>query len=376
VVALLWAARRWHAGVVTLLLGKAESEESTLQEALHAAAQEYGLLGSERNVKFKGIDFFNQQFLVTSLIDAGADLNLCLNNQPLIYSVAHNANLTGVLKTLLENGADANKTSMAGKSALHVVAESVATSTAKPDCQNETAICLLLQYKRSASQPDNTGECPIYWAAYGLDLRLFRLYLKSGPDRDFDMLLRLTNHYRETLLHYAAAGCRTEVIEFLVAQGLDVNAKNSNGWTPILCALTAINRKPFSGVKSPTEAMQAAQYLLSHGTDASIATDEGWTPLYVLALHCDQSDIDVSGKVADDTRDLISRGANPEARARLLSPDATTFIFPFSLPWGYRLRKAMADSSTPSYSACPVADILGRRAWCRRCYQNTNRPWR
>lgn len=73
-----------------------------------------------------------------------------------------------------------------------------------------------------------------------------------------------------------------------------------------------------------------------------VSTDEGWTPLHGLALHCDP---DVRGKAADLTKDLISHGADPEARAPLLSPDAKKVVPSLGLPWGYRLRDAMADPS-------------------------------
>lgn len=82
--------------------------------------------------------------------------------------------------------------------------------------------------------------------------------------------MQLTNHNGETLLHFAAAGCCIEVMEFLIVQGLDINAKNSNGWTPLMCALIPIDRNPCIAIKSPAKAMQAAQYLLSHGADAGI----------------------------------------------------------------------------------------------------------
>lgn len=175
--ALLWAARRWHLGVATLLLNRALFEQSTLQEALHAATGQKFMLSDEFKVKYEGIDYLDQQLLIALLIDAGADPNSYPNNTPLIYSVAYNANLTGALKTLLEKGADPNKTNGSGKSALHVLAEPVGIGQAKPDLLNETAIHLLLQHKASVSHPDNAGECPLHWAAYGLDLRLFRLYL-------------------------------------------------------------------------------------------------------------------------------------------------------------------------------------------------------
>ncbi|KAL7946099.1 ankyrin repeat protein [Trichoderma barbatum] len=347
--ALLGATRRWHFAVATLLLNRASFEQSILQEALHIATDPRFLMSDDDTGKCDSIDYLNQQLLVELLINAGADPNSCPNGTPLIYTVAYDANLTGVLKTLLEKGADPNKTNRSGKSALHVVAESVRLGRpiriigrAEPMITNETAIRLLLLHKASVSQPDNAGECPLHWAAYGLDLRLFRLYLSSCPDQGQDALLQLTNHHGETLLHFAAAGCHMEVMEFLIAQGLDISAKNSNGWTPLMCALVPINRR-YGLVKSSTEAIQAAQFLLSRGADVSIMTDEGWTPLHGLSLHRDG---DVSGKVADLTRTLISCGVNPEARARLLSPASKAIVHSLGLPWGYRLRDAMEDPST------------------------------
>lgn len=346
--ALLGSARRWHFAVATLLLTRISFEPSVLQEALQTATDPRFLISDGDDGKCDGIDFLNQQLVVELLIDAGADPNACPNNTPLIYTVARDANLTGVLKSLLGKGADPNKTNGSGKSALHVVAEAVIIGRPihiiggpEPTMLNETAIRLLLQHGASATQPDNAGECPLHWAAYGLDLRLFRLYLSSYPDQGQDGLLRLTNYHGETLLHFAAAGCRAEVMEFLIAQGLDVNARTSNGWTPLMCALMPIESR-FRRVKSTVEAIQGAGFLLSHGADASIATDEGWTALHALSLHRDG---DVSGQVADFARDLISRGANAESCARMLSPDSGTAAPSLGLPWGHRLRDAMANPS-------------------------------
>ncbi|GJC89958.1 ankyrin-3 [Colletotrichum liriopes] len=341
--ALLWATRRWHLAVVTLLLSRASFERPTLQEALQAATAQKMMLSDESKVKYEGIDYVDQQQLIALLIDAGADPNSCPNNTPLLYKVAYNANLTGALKTLLEKGADPNKTNGAGKSALHVLALPVGSSQANTTIQNETAIRLLLQHGASVSQPDNEGECPLHWAAFGLDFRLFRLYLSSRPEQGWDSLLQLTTPNGENLLHFAAAGCRIEVMEFLLAQGLNINAKNSNGWTPLMCALTPIEWNPSKPVKSSADGMRAARFLISHGAEANITTDEGWTPLHGLALHCDS---DANGKAADLTNDLIARGVDPEARACLLSPAPKVVVPSLGMPWGYRLRGAMADPST------------------------------
>ncbi|KAL5317168.1 hypothetical protein ACEPPN_014263 [Leptodophora sp. 'Broadleaf-Isolate-01'] len=342
--ALLWASRRWHFVVVTLLLSRATFKQPTIQEALHLAAAQKIMLSTEINVKYEGIDYINQQQLIALLIDAGADPNSCPNNTPLIYTVAYDINLTGALKTLLEKGADPNKTNGAGKSALHVLASPVRSSQdfVSTSTPNETAIRMLLQHGASVSQPDNEGESPLHWAAFGLNLRLFRLYLSSRLDECQDSLLQLTSPNGENLLHFAAAGGCIEIMEFLLAQGLNINSKNSNGWTPLMCALTPIEWNPSKSVKSPADVMRVARFLLSHCADGNVTTDEGWTPLHGLALHCDP---DASGKAADLTNDLIACGVNPEARACLLSPTAESVLPSLGLPWGYRLRGAMVDPS-------------------------------
>ncbi|RYP05240.1 hypothetical protein DL764_003947 [Monosporascus ibericus] len=358
--ALLWAARRWHLGVVTLLLKRDSFKQPTLQEALHHAADHKIVVSDGLNVKYEGIDYINQQLLIASLIDAGADPNSCPDNTPLIYTIAYSADLTGALKTLLDKGADPNKTNRSGKSALHVLAGPVMIrqSTHWPKLLNETAIRLLLQHKASVSQPDAAGECPIHWAAYGLDLRLFRLYLYSHSGQDRDTLLHLTNHNGETLLHFAAAGCRIEVMEYLLSQGLDVNATNSNGWTPLMCALTPIDHNAVMSteIKGLAEAMRAAYHLLSHGANPNVTTNEGWTLLHVLALYCN---LDVTGKAEELAKHLISRGADP-----LLSPDNRE-VFPFwGMPWGYRLRDAMAD---PSVRCMVIRRDLTPLHWAAEC---------
>ncbi|KAH0526596.1 hypothetical protein TsFJ059_009897 [Trichoderma semiorbis] len=183
--ALHGAALQWRLAVASLLLRRTSFDQFTLQEALQVATYPRALVSDGDNGHREAIDFLNQQLMVELLIDAGADPNECPNNAPpLIYDVASDANLTGVLKSLLEKGADPNK------------------------------------------------------------------------------------------------------------------------------------------------------------TDGS---EEGLTPLHVLSLHRDK---DVNGKMADLTRKLISRGINPEARARLLSPDIRTIAPSLGFPWGYRARGVMADPST------------------------------
>ncbi|OTA08323.1 hypothetical protein A9Z42_0092800 [Trichoderma parareesei] len=314
--ALLGAARRWHFAVATLLLNRTTFESSILQEALQMATTLRLLMSDGDDGKCDGIDYLNQQLVVELLIDAGADPNACPNDTPLIYTAAYDANLTGVLKTLLEKGADPNKANGSGRP--------------EPTMMNETTIRLLLQHGASVAQPDNA-------------------------DQGQDALLRLTNNHGETLLHFAAAGCRVETMDFLISQGLDVNARSSNGWTPLMCALVPIESR-FGRVTSMGEAIRAARILLSHGADTGIVTDEGWTPLHALSLHRDG---DVRETMAGFARDLLLRGVNPESCARMLSPDKRTVVPSLGLPWGgHHLRDAMANPSAQRLELLPAMTPL------------------
>lgn len=356
--ALLWAARRWHYNVVALLLARGSFQQATLEKALAHAAGNKFMLSYEWNVKYEGIDYTDQQLLIAALIDAGADPNApspeC-GYVPLALTAATNANLTGALKMLLEKGADPNQANaLGGKSALHLVAKPVMAGpmAGGPARQNETAIRLLLRHGSNVAQPDKEGETPLHAAAYGLDLRLFRLYLESrAAGAEQKALLQLKNQHGETLLHYAAAAGSIETIEYLLARDLDVNAASEQGWTPLLCALTptTFDRGEGTEVKSQAKAVQAAQYLLAHGADPCIVSSEGWTPLHALALHRDPEN-DTSGAAAAKqlAQDLLVRGVDPEARAPLLSPYRRTAFASPGMPWGYRLGAAMDHLDTLS----------------------------
>ncbi|KAI0443452.1 ankyrin [Xylaria telfairii] len=343
--ALLCAARKWRANVATSLLSQCSFEVSTVQEALYYATG-YRIMGFGDLPKYEGIDYLDQQLLVALLINAGANPNSRPSGKPLVYRAATSAGLTGALTTLLEHGADPNQPSDGGQSALHVLAKPVPAgpSNVSGFLQNESAIRLLLKHGASASQQDGNGDMPLHRAAYELDLRLFKLYLSSRPERDLDQTLEVRNHGGETLLHFASAGCCIETMEFLIGQGLDINAVNSNGWTPLMCALVPTEKVTLRGRNTTAiaEAVRAARLLLSHGAEAAKTTAEGWTPLHCLALHRDG---DRNGLGAELATDLMSRGVDPEARAPLLSPDGRGSLPESSLPWGHRLRGVMTDPS-------------------------------
>ncbi|KAH7303848.1 ankyrin repeat-containing domain protein [Stachybotrys elegans] len=346
--ALIHAAAYWHHDATAVLLQSSVFDSGTIGAALDAAIDDRAWGGPNPPTP-EGFDYHNHQRLVGLLIDAlkaSADLDgspFC--GAHVLLSAASNANLVGALSTLLAKGAEPDRQDGAGYTALHIVASPVPVGrwSSGRQASNKAAIEMLVRHGASVVVPDNKGDAPLQLAAFGADLPSFKLYL--SPLSNSEALLVLTNLNGETLLHYAAAGCNIGIMEHLIAQGLDVNARNTNGWTPLMCALTPTLSSPLTYDKAtatttPAESTRAAQLLLHHGADARIVTDEGWTTLHALALHCD---VDALGRIAEMAVQIIGQGVDPEARAPL--PTLHSAQHRQGMPWGHRLRKAMMDPS-------------------------------
>ncbi|KAI1361706.1 ankyrin repeat protein [Xylaria arbuscula] len=341
--AFLEATRRWRLNVVTFLLGWLRIEQSIILEALQYVIGYKPVPSSPGLSQSGAIQNPNRQSLLELLINNVANVNAHIfKDTPLIYYLAENTNSIKALEILLQKGANPTQTNAEGRSTLHVLTKSVPVNTSGDwtYAQLEQAIRLLLRYKASPSQQDKSGEAPIHWAAYAFDFRLFRLYLYSLPEERRNHVLQMRNHYGETLLHFASVACCTEIMAFLISQGLDVNAVNSNGWRPLMCTMIPSKKLFPSGPIGRTnpsmrERVEAARLLLSHGADPTTTTKEGWTLLHGLALHRGDDDLGF-----DLARELLSRGVDPNCRATLLTPRFD--LVELDLPSGYRLPKMIA----------------------------------
>ncbi|MGE0206313.1 MAG: ankyrin repeat domain-containing protein [Candidatus Babeliales bacterium] len=86
------------------------------------------------------------------------------------------------------------------------------------------------------------------------------------------------DHRGETLLHRTAwEGC-SEVVEILIARGIQVNALSHDGTTPLLCACERTHAK-----EQNEERFKIVQKLLAHGADVNKRPNYGSSVLYKLA---------------------------------------------------------------------------------------------
>ena len=151
--------------------------------------------------------------------------------------------------------------------------------------------------------------------------------------------IRAREHeYQDTLLHWCVNNAEDDLLPWLIAQGLDVNAVNSKGRTPLFFAGVGHGGEPLQSramrdVRRLVEAgadtavvdgdgatvlhnaadagaLDLVRYLLAKGTPADILNGTRQTPLHVIAL---RSDADVhSGHLAIVDL-LLASGADIDA---------------------------------------------------------------
>ena len=108
-----------------------------------------------------------------------------------------------------------------------------------------------------------------------------------------------------TPLHAAAGASRVAEVEILLNAGADVNAKDTNYWTP-LHAAAAFN---------PTPAV--LEILLKAGADVNAKSTAGSTPLHLAAEKNPSSAVlEILLKAGADLRAIDNEGKTPHAVAK------------------------------------------------------------
>ncbi|KAK2035451.1 ankyrin [Colletotrichum zoysiae] len=331
--ALYDAASSWCDDVVALLLTKVDYAPDIAQGALEGAVGRKMILPEDpRKPNPRAEDYVYQQRVVHRLIDAGANPDVTsgrLSNQPLIHTASLSVGCIGAIRGLLEKGGNPNDQDSRGRTALQCLASRPPMST--------DAVRILLQHGASLEVTGEAGETLLHSVARTGTVEQFDLFLSYSDDPD--AAIRSVTLHGESLLHYAAAGGREDVVDFLLTRGLDVDSATSNGWTPLLCALSPTNSK------REQSAYRLADKLLQRGADAQVVTAEGWTPLHALATW--PTPFSAQGQearkaVAPLVQELISRGAPVDTEASVIRSPSLT---PNKLldVWGFRMQKFVED---------------------------------
>ncbi|MBA3873084.1 MAG: ankyrin repeat domain-containing protein [Anaerolineae bacterium] len=149
-----------------------------------------------------------------------------------------------IAKLIVEHGANLNLFEAASVGQLATVQSIL---TAQPDLINSYA-------------PD--GFFPLALAAFFDHTDIVAFLLDQGAD----VHQAATNAQRVNALHAASANRHLEIARLLIEHGIDVNAKQEGGFTPLQAA-------------AQNGQLELAELLLAHGADAFAKNDDGQTAL-------------------------------------------------------------------------------------------------
>lgn len=144
---------------------------------------------------------------------------------------------------------------------------------------------LLLEHGADPNEIDYRDQSLIQFAVELRMPALVDLLVRNGAD-----LTVLKPEHERTMLHVAAAANRGVNIPYLLKQGLDIDAKDADGGTPLMLA-------------AANGAMNALEVLLDAGADTEAADPRGFTPLLFMADRGNSEILEA----------LLDAGANPDA---------------------------------------------------------------
>jgi len=199
-----------------------------------------------------------------------------------------------MVQVLLAHGADVNATDMKGKTPLALIkstnkslAKSMAKSQTKTPGQKEAAALLrqaessqphttaqtevheaaALPQQSTVAQSQSSQEAEIQRAAAARDLNKLKALLKDNPS----LISSKEPEHGYTPLHTVVIrGADKELIEVLLANHADINAKDDHGWTPLGHAVNLHNE-------------YEAKLLLAHNADIDARDNLGGTALHTVA---------------------------------------------------------------------------------------------
>ncbi len=243
--ALYYAVKEKLLEIVKILLAAgadintpAEFENTVLYACINNARETwYSSFGRPHNI----------ELMIESLLQAGADLNVRSNTGESLLHIANNKYNPICMTALLNAGLNVDSKDNDGRTTLHYA-------------RYDTIINILINAGADLEACDNDGLTPLQFTITGYKynpiighnewlisygkIDAIRQFIMAGAsttvrDRNDNTLLHLAMYYGYIRLQYWQDAhhnrrYRKDLIELLIEKGLDVNARNSQGETPLM----------------------------------------------------------------------------------------------------------------------------------------------
>ncbi len=227
--------------------------------------------------------------MVSTLLEKGVDIDHESKNglTPLRFAIA--ANDKEIVSLLIEKGADVNLESpYDGHTPLSIAVAQ----------NNKDVVSLLLKNGADSNKKDREEGSPLMIAFSKGYKEICSLLMENGANSD-------------EILWLAAVMQSTEVMQFFLDRGADVNCENSDGLTPLKCAILTNYKEMVlllisygadvnfersrpsekNAARTPLESAiitgntEMVSLLITYGADVNYKTKNGNTPLLFAALH-------------------------------------------------------------------------------------------
>lgn len=232
--------------------------------------------------------------IVKILLDKGANIEIANSKGFTALHFAAHYGYLDIVNVLIAGGAEVNVESEG-----HTMPLNHAAFSGNPDI-----VKILLDNGAKIDSIDQHGQTPLHVASLNDMLDVVRIFLDKGVDID----AKDKNGY--TSLHFACCAGSPEIVNILLSKGAKVKNDSIHGLTvlhfaaSISTAITLINDQAVVA-SSDDRRSEVVKILLNNGIDVDVKDEDGFTPLHIAALRNNFGFVNI----------LLDNGANIDAEA-------------------------------------------------------------